>query len=521
MCCALHFFRLSADNGNRNRADWPPKRRAPVQLRQDNSQRQTQTQRIAPHLIQANTLLQCSNAELLQMIEQEQRENPALDDADDSAPLESDALTLSTAAPAADGPEAERQASGDEMEQARQEFNHTDAATSSLVSESDFDPMSLARAQVTLSEHLLSHLRASSHSPAEARIAEYLVDCLDEQGYLQVDLDEACAVLRVPCEAVKQGIGRLQECEPSGIGARDLRECLLLQMQHLREQSEWEQYDAVAERLLREHWDALIQRRHGRLARQMGISPAQIDAAVRFIQTRLTPHPAAQFRQPWDHRPDTQSVTVRPDVVIRRGAVGFEVDVLGFENLALQINPHYRTLYDAICEARTDGGLARVGGQTLTTDHKKHVIAYVERANLFLKNLQQRRRTIQKIALALVESQQGFLETGERAFLRPLTRTRLAGMVAMHESTISRALLHKFVQLPSQEVVSFDIFFEQAATAKGAVAALIGAEPPDAPLSDQAITDALQAQGMDVARRTVVKYREEMRIPASYLRRRR
>ena len=140
---------------------------------------------------------------------------------------------------------------------------------------------------------------------------------------------------------------------------------------------------------------------------------------------------------------------------------------------------------------------------------------------MFLKNLQQRRRTIQKITQALIECQQGFLETGNRAFLRPLTRTRLAKMVEMHESTVSRALLYKYVQLPSQEVVSFDIFFENAVTVKGTIAALVSEEPAEAPLSDQSIVDVLTERGMSVARRTVVKYREEMRIPASYLRRQR
>ena len=376
----------------------------------------------------------------------------------------------------------------------------------------DFDPLMLARAQTTLSEHLLLHLRATSANATEESVAEYLVNCLDERGYLQVEVDEACAVLRVSCEMVKDGIRRLQDCDPPGIGARDLRECLLLQMECLLLQNEAEHYDPVAARLLSECWEELIQRRFGRLARRLGVPPARLDTALHFIRTQLTPHPASGFRQPYDNRADSVSVVVRPDVVISRGAAGFTVDVLGFENMALHINPHYRSLYAQIKDSKSPA---------LAPDHEKHVIAYVERAYLFLKNLQQRRRTIQKIARALCETQQGFLETGQRAFLRPLTRTKLAEIVGMHESTISRALLHKYVQLPSQEVVSFETFFEQGATTKDAVAALIAAEDRDAPLSDQAITEILEKRGTAIARRTVVKYREELRIPASYLRRRR
>ncbi len=481
-----------------------------MQFRQDHSQRQSQSQRIAPHLIQANTLLQCSTAELIQMIEQEQRENPALDEGEDDLELDI------APEPAEDKDvDVERQATVDELELARYEFDTVEPGTLPA-GDSDFDPLMMARAQTSLAETLLSFLRATSTAPDDIRIAEYLINGLDERGYLQIDEDEACAVLRVPCGAIQSGIARLQACDPPGIGARNLRECLLLQLCALREQSDLERYDAVAEQLVSAHWDALVQRRHARLARRLGVAPARLELAVLFIQRHLTPHPAAQYRQPWEHRPDGQSMTVTPDVVIRRGAIGFEIDVLGFENLGLQINPHYRTLYADIRMGRKDPRAA-----PLTPDHQKHVVAYVERANLFLKNLQQRRRTIHKIARALVESQQGFLETGQRAFLRPLTRTRLAETVGMHESTISRALLHKYVQLPSQEVVAFDIFFEQAATIKDTVAELVAAENADTPLSDQAIADLLKARGTVVARRTVVKYREELRIPASYLRRRR
>ncbi len=481
-----------------------------MQFRQDHSQRQGQSQRIGPQLIQANTLLQCSTVELMQMIEQEQRENPALDEGEDD-------LELETAPEPAedDGADEERQATVDEMELARYEFDTVEPGTLPQ-GDSDFDPLMMARAQTSLTETLLSYLRATSASPDDMRVAEYLVNGLDERGYLQIDEDEACAVLRVSCALVKSGIVRLQACDPPGIGARNLRECLLLQLCAGRETGDPAQYDAVAECLVSAHWDALVQRRHGRLARRLGFTPARLDEALVFIQRHLTPHPAAQYRQPWEHCPDGQSMTVKPDVVIKRGVTGFEIDVLGFENLALHINPHYRTLYADIREGRTDKRAA-----PLTPDHEKHVVAYVERANLFLKNLQQRRRTIHKIARALVDTQQGFLETGQRAFLRPLTRTRLAETVGMHESTISRALLHKYVQLPSQEVVAFDIFFEQAVTVKDAVAEIVAAEDSTSPLSDQAITDMLQRRDMVVARRTVVKYREELRIPASYLRRRR
>ncbi len=514
------------------------------QLRQENIQRQIQAQKLAPHLIQANTLLQCSTLELQQIIEQEQQENPALDSLDEgreipveigcrlcpgsrigscdhcpfsraSAPggslEDSDAglsLAESQAIAASRGeetPEEERLAA-----RADNEFGHSGEEIGS-----EFDPMLLARSQTTLGEQILMHLRATSETQEERLIAEYLVDSLDERGYLQIDIDEACAVLRVPCSLLTLGIERLQNCDPPGIGARDLRECLLLQIRHLREESGDAAVDPVALQILSEHWDSLVQHRHAIVARRMVLPPARIEAAVAFIQT-LKPNPAAGFRLPWDHTQNGQSRSIRPDVIIRRGGFGFTIEVLGFDNTSLQINPYYRGLYDSIRSGQPEGGSAR-----LSADHQKHVIAYVERASMFLKNLQQRRRTIQKITQALIEYQQGFLETGQRSFLRSLTRTRLSKMVEMHESTVSRALLYKYVQLPTQEVVSFDVFFENAVTIKGTIAALVSEEAADAPLSDQSIVEVLNQRGMSIARRTVVKYREEMRIPASYLRRQR
>jgi len=384
---------------------------------------------------------------------------------------------------------------------------------------SDFDPILLAPTPVSLAEQLLSHLKATAANSVESLVSEYLVDSLDEQGYLRLDVDEACGVLRVDEADIEAGIARLQACDPPGIGARNLRECLLLQLQHLQETGEDAAFDGVAQSIVRDYWDLFVQRRYPQIARRLSVSVERAERAVSYIQTQLTPHPASQFRQPWIHRPDSESEAIRPDVIILRTPTGFKVELSGMDSLNLQISPYYRNLYEAV---RTKQAGQRNGsGQTITRDLQKHVIEYVERADQFLKNIQRRQWTIQRISTTLVEHQQGFLETGRRAFIRPLTRTQLAQQLGMHESTISRALLHKYVQLPSQEVVSFDIFFGSGTNAKDAVASLVAGEDPLSPLSDQAITEALNNRGIRVARRTVVKYREELRIPASYLRRQR
>jgi RNA polymerase sigma-54 factor len=512
-------------------------------LRQDTTQQQTQVQRIGPHLIHANALLQCTNSELLQMIDAEQQVNPALDGAESlgssgdcpycpnggnppcaTCPFNRSAHPLEDAQDRA--PEEDYRfmmgGSDDQTDDSDLPPNHlsmhSDTADISAAStSSDYDPVTFAAATVSLAEQLLSHLKATSSSAADAQIAEYLVDSLDEQGYLRLNMDEACAVLQATVADIETGIERLQLCEPPGIGARNLRECLLLQMMHLKETGDDSAFDKVAEAMVRHQWDLFVQRRYPQIARRLGVSLDRVEQAVAFVQNQLTPHPASQFRQPFIHRPDSQSDSIRPDVVIIRTATGFKVELAGLDNLSLQISPHYRGLYDAIRAHRSRTAPA----PGMTRELQKHVVDYVERADLFLKNIQRRQWTIQRIATALVEQQQGFLETGRRAFIRPLTRTHLAQQLGMHESTISRALLHKFVQLPSQEVVSFDVFFGSGSGAKDAVAELVASENPQTPLSDQAIMKALNDRGIAVARRTVVKYREELRIPASYLRRHR
>jgi RNA polymerase sigma-54 factor len=519
-----------------------------VQLRQDNSQRQVQAQKIGPYLIHANAMLQCSNAELMQIIEQEQQLNPALESGDhpfegpsgchdcpgpstfqcSHCPFnrEGHPLSLGYGSPAPQPVEEDGflPGTGEDPDQDARAVRYRDKwfseAENSLHGSGDreFDP-SRAHAPSSLADYLLSQMRALSTDPVDIKVAEFLVGSLDDRGYLQINFDEACAVLQTPLSAIEAGLARLQTCDPPGIGARSLQECLLLQMDTLQEQGDERQYDALAHRVLCEQWDALVQRRTDVLPRRMRVKPEQVTAALSFIKNRLAPHPAAQFRHHWDHKPDSHSQAIRPDIIIARTSTGFKVEVPGFEQIPVQINSHYKGLYESI---RANGnGAVKKAPAGMKSDQDTHIVSYVERANLFLKNLQRRRSTILRIAHALVMYQQGFLETSNRTFLRPLTRTQLAEQVGLHESTISRALLHKFIQLPTQEVVPFEFFFDTGVNAKQAIAALVAEEDPAAPLSDMAITRALEDRGLPVARRTVVKYREELRIPASYLRRKR
>jgi RNA polymerase sigma-54 factor len=245
------------------------------------------------------------------------------------------------------------------------------------------------------------------------------------------------------------------------------------------------------------------------MARMTGVSVEEVKQAITYIRSRLNPFPASQFRPPWTYRPSNSKSTVRPDVIIRSTQLGYEVDVLGMEPLCLSVSNIYRDTYNLI----------KSGEAHLPDDEKKHFVEYVERAELFIRNVTQRLHTLRQITKAIIDVQTGFLETGSRQFLRPLTRTRIAQMLSMHESTVSRATANKYVQLPNQEVIGFDVFFNSSLSVKDAILELLQDEDPAHPLSDKRIAEILRERGLIVERRTVVKYREALKILSSTRRR--
>jgi RNA polymerase sigma-54 factor len=338
-------------------------------------------------------------------------------------------------------------------------------------------------------------------------IGEYIINCLDDNGYLDTPVEEIAAELEVEKADVQRVLRVVQSFDPPGVGARDVRECMLIQLRFLREEG---QGNPLAERMVRIHFDDVVARRYPKLSRSLGITVEKTKQTLEFIRRQLNPYPSSGFRPPWTVKPVNSKSSVKPDVVIRRTEVGYEVDVVGGEAIALVVTPHYREAYNRIKNA--NGSVSR--------EEKQHVTEYVERAELFIKNINQRRKTLRLITRCIIDCQTGFLETGNRLFLRPLTRTRVAEILGMHESTVSRATAKKYVQLPNQEVISFDVFFNPSLSIKTAIEELISSEDPSRPLSDRQIVDMLKEKGIDVARRTVVKYRSAQKLLSSNRRRR-
>jgi RNA polymerase sigma-54 factor len=462
--------------------------------------KQTLTQRIDPKLIMANQVLQLTSLELQQAIEQELAENPALEVSEED-PCEG---CETPKALCIDCVFSKQTQSDADIDISIYELDTPYDANADPDVESDF--IGNLQEDMTLQEHL--RLLLGAVAPEDTlEIGDYLISNIAENGYLEGSLDEAATYLNVPLQQVEAVLAIIQTLEPAGVGARDLQECLRIQLEQLAEE---DRGNSVALGMVRSCWEDMLAHKYGRIARKLKVPVRLVHDAVDFIKQKLNPYPGNAFRVPWTHKPDNMKATIRPDVVIRRTPTGYEIDVMGNEQFYLAVNSYYRRMQS---EMRT------ATAKAYTEQDKKHVLEFVERADLFIKNINQRRKTLRLITKTIVEQQQGYLETSSKAFMRPLTRTRIARALNMHESTVSRATSNKYVQLPNQDVVSFDFFFDGSISVKDMIGQLISEEDTHNPLSDQAIAEMLVARGLNVARRTVVKYREAQKILSSRQRR--
>lgn len=463
--------------------------------------KQTLSQKIDPKLIMANNILQLTSMELQQTIEQELAENPALEVPEDD-PCEScdQPKTLCI-----DCPFHKHAVSADDIDLSIYEIEQPiDFAADADDAESDF--IANIRSEITLHDHLISLLRAVL--PADqCKIGEYIISNINDSGYLEGSVEEFAADLDKTPEEVEAVLSVIQTFDPPGIGARDLRECLRIQLERLEED---DRGNPIALAIVRDYWQEMLSGKIGRIARRLKVSAKDVNSAIEFIRKQLNPYPGNGFRPPYQSEPDNSSAVVRPDVIVRKTAAGYEIEVTGHDQYFLNINSRYRSMYEEIKNGKSS---------KYSKEDKKHIVEFVERADLFIRYINERRRTLRQITKAIVEFQQGYLETGSKAFLRPLTRTKIARILGMHESTVSRATANKYIQLPSEEVVPFDFFFDSSMSVRDMIGELIASEDKSDPLSDQQIAKILQERGFNVARRTVVKYREAQKILSSRQRR--
>ncbi|HEV2459907.1 MAG TPA: RNA polymerase factor sigma-54 [Ktedonobacterales bacterium] len=381
-----------------------------------------------------------------------------------------------------------------------------DASADSTVAanrcDDDSDPMLRVASAESRGEGLLLLLCASL-SEDDAPVAEYLVGSLDHHGYLPLTIvdDVADALTRSQAD-VERILRVLQRMDPPGIGARGARECLLIQLERLRETR---QAKPLAERLVRDHLAELAFRHFREVARAVGETPRAVEAEWQFIREHLHPYPSHGFDPDFGEIAEA-APPVRPDVVIRPRGASFEADVVERQRYDLRVNHEYLWARKHLGELGCGEG------------DRQHIRGYVEQAHSFIAALRQRWDTMQRVSDALIELQCAFLRHGQSA-LQPLTRADVAKRVQLHESTVSRATDGKYVLLPTGRTVPFDDFFDSSLPVKTELRELIATENARRPFSDEQLARLLAKRGFNIARRTIAKYREEEGILPSRLRR--
>jgi RNA polymerase sigma-54 factor len=468
-----------------------------MRLSQTLEARQQQTQRIDPRQILASEILAWTTEELEAAIERELAENPALE-AQESEAFSALSQTQSTVEPLS----LTIAIGGKNDTATAAENTATPVLQLTGGGLDEDDPLDRVASNTTLREHLRSQVgQVKAGVPME--LLRYLIENVDDRGYLVGDLDEMMERFRLTRTGLDEAVKALQSMDPAGVGARDLRECLLLQLDYLEQTGEGH---SLARRILTRCWDELVARREDRIASRLKVTPSDVSRAVRFLQQALSPYPGALFR-PSDHRAAASAPVVKPDILFLRTEAGIVVELArDFEQL-VSVAPLWKRLADG-SETHSDEAMRR------------YIRDHVDRAQSFMAGVSRRGRTLRSIAREIARVQQGYLETRNRAFLKPLTRQTLAEKLKLDESVISRAVADKWVQLPSGEIIPLDAFFGNSQAVREALLTLISSENPSDPYSDDEIAAILTEQGFPLARRTVAKYRGIERILPARLRKR-
>ncbi|MCF6254930.1 MAG: RNA polymerase factor sigma-54 [Gammaproteobacteria bacterium] len=357
----------------------------------------------------------------------------------------------------------------------------------------------------SLQDHLLWQLNLSSCSETDQAIATTIIDAVDDDGYLSTSLEELHQSLSegndIELDEVEAVLHRVQNFDPPGIAARDLRECMLIQLKYYDAETPWL---TEAKVLLREHFDSLAKREYPLIMRRMKLAETQMQHVIQLVQS-LNPRPGG-------HITESQPEYIIPDVFVKKIKGQWRVELNPDITPKIGINSLYAKM-------------AQRNNSKDATFLKNNL----QEARWFIKSLRSRNETLLKVATTIVDRQRGFFDHGEEA-MKPMVMHDIAEIVEMHESTISRVTTKKYMHTP-RGIFELKFFFsshvgtttggECSATAIRAILKkLIAAEKPGKPLSDNKLAGLLGDQGINVARRTVAKYREAMSIAPSNERKR-
>jgi RNA polymerase sigma-54 factor len=464
--------------------------------------RQELRQILAPEMLQLLKLLQLPTLELQQLVRQELEINPMLEEV-----LEQETEEQQESSAAADSDpyqksldeEAEEKQAPDKIDWENYLQEGLDSGYYPQQQKSEESREFYGVIQQSFQEYVMSQLRISCGEEESLRVGTFLVGNLNDDGYLGIGLDEAALSLNMPVPVVEKMLQVIQTFDPPGVGARDLRECLLIQLEQMgyRESLAW--------RIVENHLDDLERRRYQSIARSLKVAEEEIIKARELI-SNLSPKPGTGYSS-------EETRYIYPDIIIEKQDGDYVIIINDRVVPRVKITSDYKKILMRSKKARPE--------------EREYVVKRLEAARFIIRMIEQRRRTMQRIMQAIVERQRSFLDNGLR-HLKPLTMKQIADDIEMHESTVSRAVHNKYALTPNG-LVAVRYFFgggiksdtgeDSVKAIKDKIAEMIRNEPPRDPLSDQDITEAFAKNGVKIARRTVAKYRQEEKILPANLRR--
>ncbi len=353
--------------------------------------------------------------------------------------------------------------------------------------------------ETSLQEHLMQQAQTADLSPDALKAMHHLVGSLDDRGFLTQTPSDIALQAGLPLESVQDALKQLKTFDPPGIGAKDLPDCLLLQLAAKGRGS------SLASRMIRDHFELLTRRRIPELSRKLGADADEVQSAIEEIG-KLDPAPGRRFAE------DSNRVVV-PDVTVEKDGEEWKIHLNSDYIPRLRISSTYRDM---------------IAKGSLTKEERDYIRERMRSGKFLIDSIEQRQRTIERITREIINAQKEFFDNGVSQ-LKPLTMTQIADVVGVHETTVSRAIANKYIRTP-HGVFDFKYFFTPGYQAqsgeavsntsvKEMIADLISLEDKGAPLSDQELVAKLQSKGITIARRTVAKYREELGILPSNLRR--
>lgn len=457
----------------------------------------TQQLIMTPQLQMAIKLLQLSRLELMETITQELQENPALEEVQESF---NESGSAEEAEPHVEDGDAMREVSIEEKLMSDTDWsNYLDEYNTpgKVIYETErkespgFEPF-LARKD-SLQDHLLWQLLMARPSDTEERIGSLIAGNLNRDGYLDVDLEDLCRQAETTMDDVEDVLFLMQSFDPVGVCARDLRECLMIQAKHLGLKN------TVVTEIINNHLTHLENRNYKAIARALKVSLDEVRSAIQIIQS-LEPRPGREFSDE-----DPQYIT--PDIYVHKLGDEYVIVVNDDGMPKLRVNSYYKN--------------AIRRGEQISGDAKEYVQEKMRSAAWLIRSIHQRQKTIYRVMESILKFQREFFDQGIR-YLKPMVLRDVAEDIGMHESTISRVTTNKYAHTP-QGIFELKYFFNSSiqrvhgeavasASVMDRIKKIIDGEDPKRPFSDEKIAQILEQENIDIARRTVAKYREIMRI---------